>query len=54
MVVCMVGFKVGVGIVLFFEDQDVVKGMQEKFVFYVDWYVFFFYLIFLYEIFVNV
>ncbi len=29
-------FAAGVGTVLFFEDQDVVKGMQEKFALYAD------------------
>lgn len=32
----MAGFKAGAGTVLFFEDQDVVKGMQEKFALYAD------------------
>ncbi|ANY15200.1 nitroreductase family protein [Bordetella pseudohinzii] len=30
------GFAAGVGTVLFFEDQDVVRGLQEKFALYAD------------------
>ena len=30
------GFAAGVGTVLFYEDQDVVKGLQEKFALYAD------------------
>ena len=30
------GFAAGAGTVLFFEDQDTVKGMQEKFALYAD------------------
>ena len=30
------GFAAGAGTVLFFEDQDVVKGLQEKFALYAD------------------
>ncbi|MFA5633008.1 MAG: nitroreductase family protein [Porticoccaceae bacterium] len=30
------GFAAGVGTVLFFEDQDVVKGMQEQFALYAE------------------
>ncbi|HHX82687.1 MAG TPA: nitroreductase family protein, partial [Pseudomonadaceae bacterium] len=32
----LAGFAAGVGTVLFFEDQDVVKGMQEQFPSYAD------------------
>ena len=32
----MNGFAAGAGTVLFFEDQDVVKGLQEKFPLYAD------------------
>ena len=32
----LAGFAAGVGTVLFFEDQDVVKGLQDKFAAYAD------------------
>lgn len=32
----LASFAAGVGTVLFFEDQDVVKGLQEKFALYAD------------------
>lgn len=32
----LAGFAAGVGTVLFYEDQDVVKGLQEKFALYAD------------------
>jgi predicted oxidoreductase (fatty acid repression mutant protein) len=32
----LAGFAAGAGTVLFFEDQDVVKGMQEQFTLYAD------------------
>lgn len=32
----MAGFKAGAGTILFFEDQAVVKGLQEKFATYAD------------------